>query len=201
MPIPIGLKARPVSRRAFVIGLSAATALSTLPVSLAAAIRPPIKLFLRASALITGIPLDNSYIQLGEQVWRAVTAGAKSQELEQWVALANDVGKMASETSDGDLHAVLKSGDGNQLLLARKLAGVWYTGYKGGAVDTENGTVLTYDDALVWRACAWTKPPATCGGPFGYWQLGPQGQVPPQVGGLGNSGDGIAGKSTGGAKP
>ena len=34
-----------------------------------------------------------------------------------------------------------------------------------GTVDTPKGTVVvSYDQALVWQACAWTKPNAFCGG-------------------------------------
>lgn len=29
---------------------------------------------------------------------------------------------------------------------------------------------INYDEALTWQACSFTKPSATCGGPFGYWQ-------------------------------
>ncbi|WP_417598906.1 hypothetical protein [Oceanospirillum sp.] len=29
---------------------------------------------------------------------------------------------------------------------------------------------ISYDEALTWQACTFTKPSATCGGPFGYWQ-------------------------------
>ncbi len=29
---------------------------------------------------------------------------------------------------------------------------------------------ISYDEALTWQACSFTKPSATCGGHFGYWQ-------------------------------
>ncbi len=32
---------------------------------------------------------------------------------------------------------------------------------------------ISYDEALTWQACTFTKPSATCGGPFGYWQAAP----------------------------
>ena len=44
-----------------------------------------------------------------------------------------------------------------------------------GVVDTPSGPVVfTYDKALAWRAVAWTKPNAECGGETDYWSKAPQ---------------------------
>lgn len=44
---------------------------------------------------------------------------------------------------------------------------------RGLSSKDHTGTVIgqiSYDEALTWQACSFTKPSATCGGPFGYWQ-------------------------------
>ena len=43
-----------------------------------------------------------------------------------------------------------------------------------GIVDTPRGPrVISYDQALVWQALAWTKPNAFCGGETNYWASAP----------------------------
>ena len=43
-----------------------------------------------------------------------------------------------------------------------------------GVVDTPRGPlVISYDQALVWQAVAWTKPNAFCGGQTNYWASAP----------------------------
>lgn len=45
-----------------------------------------------------------------------------------------------------------------------------------GQVDTPAGPrVISYDNALVWQALAWTKPNAWCGGDTDYWSTRPAG--------------------------
>ena len=45
-----------------------------------------------------------------------------------------------------------------------------------GQVDTPAGPrVISYDNALIWQALAWTKPNAWCGGVTGYWTDKPGG--------------------------
>jgi len=43
-----------------------------------------------------------------------------------------------------------------------------------GVVDTPRGPrVISYEQALVWQALAWTKPNAYCGGQTNYWATAP----------------------------
>jgi hypothetical protein len=45
-----------------------------------------------------------------------------------------------------------------------------------GVVDTPKGPiVVSYDQALIWQACGWTKPNAFCGGTTNYWATAPAG--------------------------
>ena len=46
----------------------------------------------------------------------------------------------------------------------------WYSGVQQAASGEE---VVTYTDALVWKALDYTKPQAWCGGETGYWALPP----------------------------
>ncbi len=46
--------------------------------------------------------------------------------------------------------------------------------YTGTVTDPAGEVrVVTYVDALAWRACTFTKPPSECGGVTGYWEKPP----------------------------
>ena len=47
-----------------------------------------------------------------------------------------------------------------------------YTGTVAGPTGT---IVVSYDQALVWQACGWTKPNGFCGGQTNYWANAPAG--------------------------
>jgi len=146
-------------------GMAAASVVSALPMGAAAAVGKPIFAFLRVSSLVTGIPLDKSYTQLGETILAALLSGEDENGIVEWAELTESLETLPDDVSEIDIEKALTP---SQLAMARKLARVWYTGQierADGRID-----VIDYDDALVWRACAWTKPPATCGGTFGYWQ-------------------------------
>lgn len=55
--------------------------------------------------------------------------------------------------------------------LSNEIAAAWYSGVSPDPDDLE---VLTYTDALMWRAMDYTKPMAYCGGPMGYWADPPE---------------------------
>jgi len=152
-------------RRQVMAGMAAASVVSALPVGAAAAVGNPVFAFLRVSSLVTGIPLDKSYTQLGETILAALLSGEDNDGIAEWAVLTERLEALSDEASGEAIEQALTP---SLLAKARKLARVWYTGQierADGRID-----VIDYDDALVWRACAWTKPPATCGGPFGYWQ-------------------------------
>jgi len=114
---------------------------------------------LLASARLTGIDLGASYLDLVQVVWTALAPAFGVQDLDRLVRVVNDAPAGAPLTE-----ILLKQG---LLPAAQALANTWYT----GASAADGGqTVLFYNDALMWRSCAFTKPPATCGGQFGYWE-------------------------------
>jgi hypothetical protein len=154
------------NRRQVLGGLSAAGALATLglpsAVQAAKTAQPEgIQAFLKASSVLTGISLDNSYMELAEAMLDAL--------IDSDIRLSDILTVVAAIDSAGDdWKAVLKA---NGLLgTAQQIALIWYTGMSQyDPSDPSNSTVVTYDNALAWRACSFTKPPANCGGPFGYW--------------------------------
>lgn len=163
------------SRRTVLEGLgalgvvSATAALPLAPVSAHAALQEPAADdeireapadFLALSAKLTGIPLDNSYIELGNRIWTALTpTAAAEKELRTLFSFM----RMGKENWETYIKAAKKTA------LAGKVALIWYTGAVDFTATTGGERVITYDNALAWRACTFTKPPANCGGPFGYW--------------------------------
>ena len=65
----------------------------------------------------------------------------------------------------GDAIAAAKLGAAAETVVAALFSGI---------VDTPRGPrVISYDQALVWQAVAWTKPNAFCGGQTNYWASAP----------------------------
>lgn len=115
---------------------------------------------LAASSRLTGVELDRSYLEIASAVWTALVERQGAAALTALVeTLAARPGRPPS-TED-----LLAAG---LMPAAQALAETWYTGTVDGGQ-----TVLFYDQALMWRSCAFTKPPANCGGPFGYWSEAP----------------------------
>ena len=56
--------------------------------------------------------------------------------------------------------------------LADEIVAAWYSGLYD---DGKSVGVAGYDQALLWRALAFTKPLGTCGGETGYWGDPPAG--------------------------
>ena len=78
--------------------------------------------------------------------------------------------KLAVNTPPAQLDAALKAAGMERT--AEIVIAALYT----GTVDGPNGTiVVSYDQALVWQACGWTKPNAFCGGQTNYWADPPVG--------------------------
>ena len=77
---------------------------------------------------------------------------------------------LSTHTPPSELDAALKAAGLTQT--AETVVVALYT----GTVETPKGTVVvSYDQALVWQACAWTKPNAFCGGETNYWASAPAG--------------------------
>jgi fructose 5-dehydrogenase small subunit len=45
--------------------------------------------------------------------------------------------------------------------------------YTGVVEGPKGPIVVSYDQALIWQACGWTKPNAFCGGTTNYWATAP----------------------------
>jgi hypothetical protein len=117
--------------------------------------------FLQASSVLTGIPLDRSYIELGQAMRKALIEEGLSNDTLTLIA------KLIDAAGNGWKEALARRGF---LPIAQNIALIWYTGMtQYNPDDHSHSSVITYDNALAWRACSFTKPPANCGGPFGYW--------------------------------
>lgn len=144
-------------RRAVLRGIGALAASGWLPQSLAqggsAALTP--KGFAAASLAYTGYSFDDPAI--ANAMLRALGARVGNANLARLAALA-------SRTPPGELDGALKAAGLDTA--AEIVVAALYT----GTVDGPKGTiVVSYDQALVWQACGWTKPNAFCGGPTNYW--------------------------------
>lgn len=164
------------TRRAVLAGLAGATAVAALPAVSAAATASATTTpampegFLAASSKLCGIALDKSYLQLAGSIWQALAAqdGRLLTEICRIAAAAPDDATLRRRLVD----------DARFWPKTEALISAWYTGMV--PVGTTPGTgctdpqtvnrVITFDEALAWTVCEdFTKPPATCGGPFGYW--------------------------------
>ncbi|WP_448203551.1 sugar dehydrogenase complex small subunit [Azospirillum sp. sgz302134] len=151
------------SRRDILAGMAGIAATALAPAALhapaaapAAAAASPL---MQASEKLTGVRLGASYLDLAQTVWDTLAPVHGAPVLEKLVRVVNDA------PSGRPLKDVLL--EHGLLPAAQALTATWYT----GASAADGGqTVLFYNDALMWRACAFTKPPATCGGFFGYWE-------------------------------
>lgn len=157
-----------VSRRSFVAGGTAALVATSLPAG--AAIKPDDNVvnFMKTAAVLTGIEINKSYFQLAEVFMKALDEVTTSEEQ----AIRKDLVEYFKDKplgmSGDEITSLLKSKGDGYIDQGKKIAKLWYT----GKITLKDGSerVITYDEALVWQACDFTKPPATCGGLFGYWQ-------------------------------
>ncbi len=78
--------------------------------------------------------------------------------------------KAFAKTGREDEIAALDAEDADSEI-ADEIVEAWYTGV---SPDPDDLDVLTYLDALIWRAMDYTKPMAVCGGGVGYWAEPPR---------------------------
>jgi len=166
--------------------LATAAGLPALPQA-AAASPVPIDEFLRVSSRLSGIPLDKSYSQMAETIWRLLSLQNESA----LHALVSTVSNLPEAALDQGLKRHHLDTTAQAVLMA------WYTGavpirptlFDHPVVRQMCGDlhqladphqpnapvsfVFAYDEALTWQACRFTKPSAACGGAFGYWQEPP----------------------------
>jgi fructose 5-dehydrogenase small subunit len=146
-----------MNRRTVLQGLSALAASGWLP-SVFAQSGPPAttaKAFSAASLAYTGYAFGDPSV--ASAMLRALNAIVGSANLAKLAALATN-------TPPDQLDAALKAAG------LERTAEIVVVALYTGAVDGPKGPIIvSYDQALVWQACGWTKPNAFCGGPTNYW--------------------------------
>jgi len=153
-----GTRSRPINRRELLQGIAALASSGWLPPAFAQG-APSTTLsptqFSATSLACTGYAFDDPRV-----------AAAMLRALNDAVGRANLIrlAKLASNTPPAELDASLKA---NGL---ERTAEIVIASLYTGTVDSPKGTiVISYDQALVWQACGWTKPNAFCGGQTNYW--------------------------------
>ncbi len=137
-----------IDRRELLAGCAAVALLAALPTALAAEETLDLDSFLKLSQSVTD--KEDLDPDLAERFLTAFRAEGKG-------------GALAAAIEGGD-----RDGAGS---IERDLVAAWYTGLVSG----EEGTrLVTYQDALIWRALPFTKPAGLCGGPMGYWADPPE---------------------------
>jgi hypothetical protein len=161
-----------VTRRHVIGGLASIPFAASFTPTFALADAPEINKFIYASSILCGIKLDKSFIALAHQIWGALTLGATDKEKRSWRRMINQISTLPANANSRKINKALRMAGRGAKEQARLLAKVWYTGRIKRKIGPKQSTfeVINYDDALVWLACDFTKPPVTCGGHFGYWQ-------------------------------
>ncbi len=106
----------------------------------------------RASAEITG----NAFLELSRQLTGKSDLGERMAD--RMLAAFDSAGR------GQDVAALIDGADAHDL--ANDIVAAWYSGL---SPDPDSSRVLSYRDALMWRALDYTKPMAVCGGAMGYW--------------------------------
>ena len=147
-----------MTRREMLQGLAALAASGWMPPALAQATMPAAQ-FSALSMAIAG----NAYAdpKVASAMLRALTQAVGGDKLAR-------LAKIAASTPPAQLDAAI-AGAGLGAPAETVVAALF-----SGIVDTPRGPrVISYDQALVWQALAWTKPNAFCGGQTNYWASAP----------------------------
>jgi len=162
-----------VTRRHVIGGLASLPFMASFKPNLAMATDTGMDRFIYATSVLCAIPMDKSYIQLSAQIWHALTHKATEKDMREWRKLIDKLASLPANASSKRIKNALRLMGRGVNEKARLMAKVWYTGrIERRVLDTKltKFEVINYDEALVWIACDFTKPPVTCGGHFGYWQ-------------------------------
>lgn len=186
----------PISRRSALQSLALAATASSLPFSLfsqpsEASPPPDITTFLSLSSLLTGIKLDASYLQLGQDILLLLGLNYQFNLYYKNLLLSFEnvqgqdqiKAKSLATIHPYPVQSIIKAWylsqvsltekDRNLPLVQRLCPNLREQGYTSNKKLNANHTPIigqiNYDEALTWQACHFTKPSATCGGPFGYW--------------------------------
>ena len=155
---------RPMNRRKLLQGLAALASSGWLPAAFAQGSPSPTlspAQFSATSTACTGYVFDDP--RVANAMLRALNDSVGRENLIR-------IARLAINTPPGQLDAALKAAGMERT--AEIVVAALYT----GTVDGPKGTiVISYDQALVWQACGWTKPNAFCGGQTNYWADAPAG--------------------------
>ena len=157
-----GMPRPSMNRRELLQGLAALATSGWLPAAVAQSTASPALLpaqFSATSIACTGYTFDDPRV-----------ATAMLRALNDSVGRVNllRLAKLVVNTPPAQLDAALKAVGMERT--AEIVVAALYT----GTVDGPKGTiVISYDQALVWQACGWTKPNAFCGGQTNYWADAP----------------------------
>lgn len=190
-----------LSRRQVLKRLALSASLSSLPLSifsspLSAKQSQDIKQFLALSSVITGIKLDQSYLQLGQDLLGLLSLNTpfilqyesllmNFNQLEKSDQLGQEAAQQLNQYHAFPVQAILKAWYLSQVSLTQQDRLNPLVQRLCPNLTNENDIAditphtqligqVSYDEALTWQACVFTKPAATCGGVFGYWADAPK---------------------------
>jgi hypothetical protein len=164
---------------------------------------PDTSTFLSLSSLLTGIKLDSSYLQLGHDILSLLTLNYQFSLQYSSLLLSFENSDVLKDEQSQQLAAqdlanrhyypvqsIIKAWYLSQVSLTEqdrsnplvqklcpnltKQSEPLITSNEK-SVNLQSAIIgqINYDEALTWQACTFTKPSATCGGPFGYWKAAP----------------------------
>lgn len=192
----------PISRRnilkSFALLASAPLSLSLISSPSMAAKHQGVEGFLTLSSMLTGVKLDLSYIQIGQDILQLLKLDYQFNLQYESLLLSyekltesNQVNAQSlAEIHSSPVKKILKAWYLSQVSLTEKdrfnplvqrLCPNLREPLTDGGSRQDDASMqqriigqINYDEALTWQACHFTKPAATCGGPFGYWSFAPQ---------------------------
>jgi hypothetical protein len=140
----------PITRRSFMAGASALAMAAGFPPLAGAQQRVTVDQFLAISARLTQAAATDLDTTMAGKL------------LDGFIAMGRESGlSLLAEDATLDVGTV-----------ADDIVAAWYS----GLYDAQYGpAVAGFNEALLWNALDFTKPPGTCGGETGYWSVSPQG--------------------------
>jgi hypothetical protein len=136
------------------------------------------------AAAATGIGPAGAATELDASAFRALSFGLMGRIAEDPSLAEAYLAALRERVAPGDLErlaAVVREHAGSGMdaaitragldAVANQVIAAWYT----GTVPTATGSrVVTYLDAVAWKATGFTKPPSVCGPGFGFWANPPR---------------------------
>lgn len=197
------LKINTLSRRSLLKGFALTASATSLPLSLmspalAAEPQPDLDSFLSLSSLLTGIKLDPSYLELGQNILLLLRLNYQfSLQYDSLILSFKNISiqdqnqaQQLAQQHPYPVQSIIKAWYLSQVSLTEQdrnnpivqklcpnLRKSTPSSINSMDMNEQQSRVigqLDYDEALTWQACRFTKPAATCGGPFGYWADAPQ---------------------------